>query len=300
MAASIIGSAAFASFLLTGAAHAATTTVECGLFRDYVAPDPVAPADGSITFGLSGSPEVIAADATLVPPADTNLSSLGGGAPTALSVVRDAGVITSLAFAPACTLTGDVVFVPDLFGPGADGYTVDDRLFAPTALMGINDGLAALIPTAAANGTQLSIAFTIDTAIGTPSAFHAGVTLVGAVKLKPNGDIVVGSARLPASTVSDAARDRLREAHRLGVIATVDVTGEGAPDNAAPGGVAMAITLAVSFEAPAPTPSEVPDTSARPTPSHPAAITPWLAVLFVLAAVALAAARGGARPATGG
>jgi len=81
--------------------------------------------------------------------------------------------------------------------------------------------------------------------------------------------------------------------------AVVDVTGEGAPDNAAPGGVAMAITLAVSFEAPAPTPSEVPDTSARPTPSHPAAITPWLAVLFFLAAVALAAARAGARPATG-
>lgn len=292
MAAASLGAVAVASLLITGAAQAATTTVECGLFRDYVAPDPVAPADGSITFGLSASPEIIAADATLVPPADTNLSSLGGGAPTALTVVRDLGVITSLAFAPSCTLTGDVVFVPDLFGPGADGYTVNDRLFAPTALMGINDGLAALIPTAAANGSQLSIQFTIDTTIGTPSAFHAGVTLVGGVKLKPNGDIVVGSARLPASTVSDAARERLREAHRLGVVATVDVSGEGAPDNAAPGGVAMAITLAVSFETgtPAPTPSGVPDTSVRPTVSHPTDITPWLAILLFLAAAAGAAA----------
>ncbi len=256
--------AALVSLLGTATVAAATTTTECGLFRDYVAPDPLAPTDGSISFGLSGSPEVIAADAALVPPADTNLSSLTGGAPTALTVVRDAGSITSLAFAPSCVLNGDVTFVPDLFGSGTDGYTVDDRLVAPVDLMAINDGLAALIPTAAANATPLSIEFTIDLSTGAPSAFHAEVTLVGEVQPKPNGDVMVGQARLPASVVSDEARDLLVQARQLGVPATVEVTGEGVPDQGSPGGVAMSITLAVSFQAPTPSPSdgeEIPDTA---------------------------------------
>lgn len=262
------GAGAFSGILLaclvfSASAAAATTTVECGLFRDYVAPDPLGPTDGSITFGLSGTPEIIAADATLVPPADTNLGGLAGGAPTALTVVRDTGVITSLAFAGSCTLTADVTFVTDLFGPGADGYTVGDRVFAPAAFLAINDGLAALIPTAAANGVQLSLTFTIDTSVGSPNAFDADLTLVGPVKLKNNGDIVVGAARLPSSVISDQARDQLREAHRLGVDATVVVTGNGGPDAAAPGGVAMAITLDVRFQAPKPepSPSDVPDTA---------------------------------------
>jgi len=276
-----IGVAAAVSLLGTAAVAAATTTTECGLFRDYVAPDPLGPTDGSISFGLSGSPEVIAADATLVPPVDTNLSGLTGGAPTALTVVRDAGTITSLAFAPSCVLVGDVIFVPDLFGPGTDGYTVDDRLVAPVDLMAMNDGLAALIPTAAANATPLSIEFTIDLTTGPPSAFHAHVTLVGEVQPKPNGDMMVGNARLPASVVSDEARDLLGQARQLGVPATVEVTGEGAPDQGSPGGVAMSITLAVSFQAPMPSPSEggdIPDT-AIPTSEH--GTTPALPVLGV-------------------
>ncbi len=278
--AAAIFAASCASLLLTASAAAATTSLECGLFKDYVAPDPLGPTDGSITFGLSGAPEVIAADATLVPPADTNLGGLGGGAPTALTVVRDTGVITSLAFADSCTLTAPVTFVPDLFGPGNDGYTVGDRVFAPAAFLATNDGLAALIPTAAANGVPLSLTFTIDTSVGTPTAFDGSLTLVGPVKLKNNGDIVVGAARLPNSVISDAARDQLRAAHRLGVIATVAVTGNGGPDAGAPGGVAMDISLAVSLQAPQPTPSDVPDTaSSAPVTSG----EPLLAVVGILA-----------------
>jgi hypothetical protein len=86
--------------------------------------------------------------------------------PTALSVVRDTGVITSLAFASSCTIVGGVAFVPDLFGPGAGGYTVSDRLLVRADLLATNDGLAALIPTAAANDTPLSLAFTFDTTSG--------------------------------------------------------------------------------------------------------------------------------------
>jgi hypothetical protein len=276
------------TFLASGTAAAATTTLECGLFRDFVAPDPLGPTDGSITFGLSGTPETIAADATLVPPADTNLAGLAGGAPTALTVVRDVGTITSLAFAASCTLSGDVTLVPDLFGPGTDGYTVGDRLFAPVFLMASNDGLATLIPTAEAGGTQLSLAFTIDAGTGTPSAIHAEVRLSGRVRLRTDGDILVGDARLPGSVISDGARDQLREAHRLGVDVTVAVTGEGVPDGGAPGGVAMAISLGVSFETPEPPPSEVPDTAlASPTQPDPA---PLLVAIVALAASAVSSA----------
>jgi hypothetical protein len=277
--------ASLAAIILTGTAGAATTAVECGLFRDYVAPDALGPTDGSITFGLSGTPEVISADATLLPPTDTNLAGLAGGAPTALRVVRDTGTITSLAFAPSCTLSGGVTLVPDLFGPGTDGYTVGDRLFAPVFLMASNDGLAALIPTAEADGAQLSLTFTIDTGTGRPSAIHAEVTLSGRVRLRNNGDILVGDARIPDGVISDAARDRLREAHRLGVDGTVAVTGEGVPDGGAPGGVAMAISLAVSFETPdAPPTADVPDTAAPP----PTQQTPAILVVSIVALVALA------------
>lgn len=72
-----------------------TTALECGIFRDYTAPDAGTATPGSITFGITASPEVIAADATLVPPADSSLPSLQGGAPTALNVTRDGGVITA-------------------------------------------------------------------------------------------------------------------------------------------------------------------------------------------------------------
>jgi hypothetical protein len=276
-----------ASLLLGAAAAAATTSVECGLFGDYVAPDPIGVVDGSITFGLTGSPEPIAADATLVPPTDTKLSGLAGGAPTALTVVRDTGVITSLAFASRCTIVGDVDFVPDLFGPGADGYTVADRLFVPVGLMDINDGLAALIPTAAANGTPLTLAFTIDVSSGAPSAFDAALSLVGLVTSKPNGDILVGDARLPGSVISDAARAALREARRLGVEATVAVTGEGAPDGS-PSGVAMAISLEVTFDTPAPSPPAVPDTAIRPLPGS---AIPLVLLLTLLALVVLSTLR---------
>jgi len=283
-----IGIAALVSLIGTATVAAATTTTECGLFRDYVAPDPLGPTDGSISFGLSGSPEVIAADATLVPPVDTNLSGLTGGAPTALSVVRDAGSITSLAFAASCVLDGDVIFVPDLFGPGTDGYTVDDRLVAPVDLMAINDGLAALIPTAAANATPLSIEFTIDLSTGTPSAFHAEVTLIGDVQPKPNGDMLIGQARLPSSVISDEARDLLGQARHLGVPATVQVTGQGAPNQGSPGGVAMSITLAVSFQTPTPSPSaggEIPDTALRTSDPGTAPMLPILGVSTLAAAV---------------
>ena len=257
--------AALAAFVaIAGVAHAATTTTECGLFRDFVAPDPIAVTTGSITFGLSGSPEVIAADATLAPPADTNLAGLAGGAPTALTIVRDAGMITSLAFAPECSISGPVTLIPDLFGAGADGYVIADRVFAPVDIVQDNSGLNALIATAADSGSPLTLAFTIDVSSGVPAAFAADVSFSGMVVVENDGDIRVGDATLVDPIVDQGSRAELEEAADLGVAATVAVAGDGIPDQSMPGGVDMAITLDVSFEAPTATPTEpaIPDTAA--------------------------------------
>ena len=242
------------------AGGADTTTLECGLFRDYTAPEPATSTPGSITFGVSGTPEVIAADATLVPPADTALPSLQGGAPTALTVVRNGGVITSLAIAPACTISGTPILVPDLFGPGQDGYVIADRLFVPVDQVASNDGLAALIGTAADTGGTFSVTFDIDLSTGVPSGFTAQTTLVGIVIMLDGGAVQVGAATLPASVVDDEARAELETAAELGVETTVVVDGIGTIDPAS-GGPLIAISLAVTFAAPAPStpaPSPVP------------------------------------------
>ena len=246
------------------AGGADTTTLECGLFREYTAPEPATSTPGSITFGVSGMPEVIAADATLVPPADTALPSLQGGAPTALTVIRNGGVITSVAIAPACTISGTPVLVPDLFGPGQDAYVIADRLFVPVAQVADNDGLAALIGTAADTDATFSVTFDIDLSTGRPSGFSAQTTLVGLVSMLDGGDVQVGAATLPASVVDDEARAELETAAELGVQTTVVVDGIGTIDQAS-GDPLIAITLTVTFTAPAPsTPAPSPAPSLLP------------------------------------
>jgi hypothetical protein len=242
------------------AGGAETTTVECGLFRDYTAPEPATNTPGSITFGVSGTPELIAADATLVPPADTSLPSLQGGAPTALTVIRSGGVITSLSFAPACTISGTPILVPELFGPSQDAYVIADRLFVPVEQVASNDGLAALIGTAADTSGTFSVTFDIDLSTGIPSGFTAQTTLVGIVIMLDGGDVQVGAATLPASVVDEEARAELQTAAELGVQTTVVVDGIGTIDQAS-GGPLIAISLTVAFVPPAPStpaPSPVP------------------------------------------
>jgi hypothetical protein len=254
-------------------AVAAQTTVECGLFRDYTAPDPIAPSPGSITFGLNGSPEVIAANATLVPPTDTTLSSLQGGTPTCLSVTRDAGSITWLAFAASGTVSGTVVLVPNLFGSGQDAYVIADRVFAPASAVVANDGLAALIKTAADSGSALSITFHIDLSSGIPTGFSATDTFSGLVALAGNGDVRVGSATLPNSVIDATARGKLTTAAGLSVPATVVVNGVGTIDQSSAGGVVIEITLSVTYATPA-TASPTPSVTQTPRALPNTAITP--------------------------
>jgi hypothetical protein len=258
---------------------AVDTALECGLFRDYTAPDPIAVTPGSITFGLSGTPEAIAADATLVPPTDTDLPSLQGGVPTCLTVTRDAGVITSLAFAPSGTVSGLVILVPDLFGPGQDAYVIADRVFSPVDAVTANPELAALIKTAADNGATLSITFQIDLTSGVPTGFTATTTLSGAVVLLPNGDVTVGAATLPNAVIDPAARASLESATGLGVPATVVVTGIGTLEQGGAGGVAIDISLLVTFTPPAvATPAPAATPTATPSPSARTAALPNTAV----------------------
>jgi hypothetical protein len=273
-----------------GGVAGATTTLECGLFRDYVAPDPVGDVAGAITFGVNGNPEDIAADATLVPPIDTALPSLTGGVPTCLTVTRDAGVITSLAFAPSGTISGTVVLVADLFGPGQDAYVIADRLFTPVEAVAANDGLAALIKSAADSGMNLVVMLAIDTSTGFPTGFAATTTLSGPVVLLSGGDITIGTATLPSSVIRAAARADLEEAANLGVPATVVVDGIGTLDNSSAGGVMIDITLSVTFAAPAVTPSPteaaLPNTAMTrqaPEPSGFAALAGAVCLLTVLA-----------------
>jgi hypothetical protein len=242
---------------LVGAGHlaAATDTLECGVFHDYTAPDPIGDTAGSIAFGLSGPAETIAADAILVPPTDTTLASLQGGAPTALTVTRESGVITSLAFAASCSISGIPQLVPDMFGPGQDAYVIADRLFVPAQLLDTNTGLSALIKTAADSGSTFTVTFQIDLSSGVPSGFVARTTLSGTVVMLGGGDIGVGAATLPNEVITSAARSDLQAAATLGVPATVTVDGIGTLDQSAEGGVSVAITLSVSFTPPSATPA---------------------------------------------
>jgi hypothetical protein len=271
---------------LASGAAAATTTVECGLFRNYTAPDPVAVTAGSITFGLHGTPEAIAADATLVPPADSLLASLQGGTPTCLTVVRDAGNITSLAFAPSGTVSGRVVLVADLFGPGQDAYVIADRVFTPVAAVTANPGLAALIKTAADSGSTFSVTFQIDLSSGVPTSFAAATTLSGLVSAGAGGDIRVGAATLPNAVIDATSRAKLTAAASLGVPATVVVNGAGTLAQGGQGGVAIQVTLSVTYTAPvastaSATPADLPNTAVTTASSQDERTSTGLAVVFL-------------------
>ncbi|MGZ8563996.1 MAG: hypothetical protein ACXWWU_10305 [Candidatus Limnocylindria bacterium] len=247
---SSVGLLAAASLLLgVGHALAAETAVECGAFRDYVAPDAGTATSGSITFGVSGVPETIAPTATLVPPTDTTLSGLQGGTPTCLDVTRDGGQITSLAFAASGLVSGQVALVTNLFGSGFDAYVIADRVFVPVDQVATTDWEHALIKAAAAAGAPLTITFTIDVASGIPTGFTGSLEISGLVTPGAGDDLRVGSATLPASVIDGPSRALLLDSASRGVIATVtiDAVGTIAPGNDGP---VVQITLGVSEQLP--------------------------------------------------
>lgn len=271
------------------------TTIEAGAYLDFVAPDPGGPTAGSITFGFAGTPEEIAADAVLVPPADANLAFLGGGTPTCLEVTREGGSITRLAFVAECTVDGPVTFEPDLFGPGMGAYLIGDRVAAPADLVEGDPAFATMIGVPADSGANLAITFVVDVASGFTSSFVGRTQLTGSVMALGSGDVVVGAATLPDAVIDDASRALLSDAGALGVVATVDIVGDGSISDK--GGPALTIALSVTYTAPTPAPTveptaspaagSLPDTRA----GLPGAVSPWLGLVGLVVGIAIVAIR---------
>ncbi|HEY8170622.1 MAG TPA: hypothetical protein VIH24_05935 [Candidatus Limnocylindria bacterium] len=259
-----------------------TTTVEGGTYFDYLAPDPGGPTDGGIRFGFSGVAEVIAADAVLVPPADTNLAFLGNGTPTCLAVTREGGAITRIEFVAECNVSGTVMRVDDVFGPGGDAYIIGDRLAAPADFVEGIPEFAALIGVPAASGGNLDVVFQIDLATGAPSSFIGQTSVTGPVSDLGGGDIGIGDATLRTAVIDDASRALLEEAAALGVDATAVIVGLGTFQEQ--GDPILQIELTVTYSAPtpvaSPVPTAAPSAAALPdTGSAPAQAGPsWLSV----------------------
>jgi hypothetical protein len=258
---------------------APATSIEAGVFIDFVAPDPAGPTAGAIRFGFLGMVEQIAPDAVLVTPADTNLAFLGG-APTCLEVTRDGGQITRLAFVESCTVRGVVTIVPDAFGPGLDGYMTGDRIGTPASVVDTVPGVEALMGTAYATGNDLSVTFSIDASSGIPTTFAGFTDVAGTVSVLGNGDVRIGPAVLPAEVIDAGSRTALQRAQDQGRNVTAHVVGNGVIDTS--GGnptvdIILAVELAPEPPAPPSEPDELPDT--RTTPPVPGVeIIGWLAL----------------------
>jgi MYXO-CTERM domain-containing protein len=294
----VVAGAVLAIGSVGGALAGGIPDIEAGIYTDFTAPDAGTSTPGAITFGLTGTPEVIAADATLVPPADTNLSFLAGSAPTCLEVTREGGAITQLAFVETCTVSGPVVLVPDVFSSGTDGYITDDRIATPADIVLGVPGINALMKTTADNGGSLTVTFTVDVSVGVPTAFSAFTDLDGAVELLPGGDIRVGAATLLSAVIDPASRALLEDAAENGLEATVHVAGEGVIDTSGESAPTVEITLAVTVATPAPTPTPTPPAAELPDTSVDGPATdPTVAMLVLLAAaVGISAWRRRANP----
>jgi hypothetical protein len=257
--------------------------IEAGIFTHYVAPEAGTLTPGSITFGYLGTAEVIAPDAELVPPADTNLAFLVGAAPTCLEVTRAGGEITRLAFVASCSVSGPVTFVADLFGPGVDGYVTSDRIATPESVVLGDPGINALMKTTADSGGVLSVTFQVDVSFGAPIAFSATTTLAGAVSVLGTGDIQVGAAILLDAVIDAGSRALLEQADADGLTASVVVQGAGLIDVSGKSQPAVTITLSVLLADPPPsaTPSAgmLPDTSLAATGRSSAA---WIVALAAM------------------
>jgi len=284
--------ALFALLSVTGVTTAAETRTECGAYVDYLAPDPGTATPGSITFGFNGTPEVIAADAILSPATQAALPNLQGGAPTGLAVTTDAGEITALDFVASCTVTGAVALVPDAFGPGQDGYFVDDRIAAPLAVLTGNAGLTTLFTVPAANGKSLSLTFDIDVASGIPGSFTATTSAAGAVTLLGPDILVdgamVGDAPLLGEVIDPASGALLTQAAAAGLTVQVGIAGLGSiPVLGGPVTVTIALSVTINATTPpaTPTPAPLPNTSAPNATSSPATAVIFLGfggLLFLL------------------
>jgi hypothetical protein len=201
-------------------AFAASTSVECGQISAYTAPDPIAPADGSLTIGFLPA-WTIAADATLSPAVQTNLPSIVNSAPSCVALDLDAGgVVTGLDFASTGSISGGVVF-----NSGFGGYVFADRLLVPTFVTDAYPGLEGVFATSADAGTNASATFVVDTESGQFSGLSAAAAFCGPGDLAGNGDGLVGAATIPASLLDAGDAETLDGANLRHTCATISAEG---------------------------------------------------------------------------
>ena len=264
--------------LTPAAISATTTTVECGQLSSYTAPDPVAPATGSLTIGLLPA-WTIASDATLSPAVQANLVAVAGTGPSCLTVDRDnSDVITGLDFAATGTITGPVIYNGAL-----PGEVFADRILVPTFITDAYPGLAAVFVASRQAGTNAIATFAVDTSNGRFTGVDASASFCGAADLAGNGDGTVGAATIPASVLDPTSTARLSAANGDSACADVDV--EATLDGS--GNLTVATQVVVTLAAQA-TP---PDTASSPSVAPPSSGTglPGL-VLFASIVVVCAAA----------
>jgi hypothetical protein len=198
----------------------ASSIVECGQLTGYTAPDPVAPADGSLQLGAL-DPWVVLATATVSPAAMTALPALAGSGPTCLALdLDDFDAVTAIDIAPSGTISGHVIF-----DTGTGFYLLADRLIVPTFITDAYPGLAALVVTSYQAGTVLDMTFTVDTTTAQFAGFDGRAAFCGLGSLTSAGDGRVGDAVLPAAVLDGTDRSRLDNAGNRTACAAVHSSG---------------------------------------------------------------------------
>lgn len=250
------------------ASSAAASVVECGQLGAYTAPDPIGPADGSLTMGLL-APWVVASDATLSAAIQSSLASAVGSGPTCLQVDRDgADRITALDFAASGSIVGPVVE-----DAGLPGYILADRLLIPGFVTDAYPGLAAAIVTSASSGTDATATLDVDVATGRITGVEAIAHFCGAADLAGNGDGLVGAATIPGSVLDATATARLANAN--GAQACADVDAAGPIDGS--GNLTLTTDVVITLAASATPPNTATQAAGRGS-SNPGGVPGWLLI----------------------
>jgi hypothetical protein len=256
---------------------AASSSVECGQISAYTAPDPVAPADGSLSIGFLPA-WTIAADATLSPAVQANLASIVNSAPSCLTMDLDVGgVVTALDFASTGDISGAVVF-----DSGLSGYVFADRLLVPTFITDAYPGLAGVFVTSADAGTNASAKFLVDTSSGLFTGLSAAADFCGPGDLAGNGDGLVGAATIPAVLLDADDTDALAGADLRQACATVSV--EGTIDFANEGQLTLTSAVTIAVAPPPPATSTINPAASRSEAPSPVGLAGLLALAVLLLA----------------
>ena len=257
----------------------ATSVAECGQLTGYVAPDPVAPADGSVQLGTTTW--TILADATVSPAAAAALPTSVNNGPTCLAMDLDVdGKVTALDFAPTGTLSGHVVL-----DSGSGFYLVADRLIIPPFVTDANPGLAALVVTSEQAGTPLTITFTVDTTTGGFTGFDGHAAFCGKGSLTSGGDGKVGNAVIPGSVLDAADRSALKNAGSRQTCAAVHAVGT---IDSQTGNLAITTTVTIKVAAAGVTITPPPTSTETPEPAASSSTTTAISWLAIVIAASLA------------